>query len=231
MPTEVTDTSQFQFVELAGQLHESGMIAVLIIDDANDAVPVAKALQDGGVTAIELTLRTEAALESLSRIRSHCPEMIAGVGTVLSPEQVEQVKAAGASFGVAPGTNPRVVSAAIEQGLPFAPGICTPTDIEAAIECGCRLLKFFPAEPCGGLNYLRSIQAPYAHLGLQFIPLGGVSRHNMKNYLSESMVPCVGGSWVATREMIRDQNWKGITLNATEAMQIVKASREQGGSP
>jgi 2-dehydro-3-deoxyphosphogluconate aldolase/(4S)-4-hydroxy-2-oxoglutarate aldolase len=162
--------------QITPHLRRTGVIAVLMIDRADDAVPLARALLAGGVDCIELTLRTDAALESLRRIRAEVPEMTVGVGTILTPRQANDAKEAGASFGVAPGMNPRVVAEAQRIGLPFAPGICTPTDIELALEAGCKVLKFFPSEPCGGLPYLRSIVAPFAHLGVQFIPLGGVKR-------------------------------------------------------
>ncbi|MBN8603970.1 MAG: bifunctional 4-hydroxy-2-oxoglutarate aldolase/2-dehydro-3-deoxy-phosphogluconate aldolase, partial [Planctomycetes bacterium] len=164
--------------DLHKRLHSSGVIAVLIIDDANDAVPLARALHAGGVDCIELTLRTDSAIESVRRIAAEVPEVVVGVGTILTPQQADAAKDAGADFGVAPGTNARVIQRAIEIGLPFSPGVCTPTDIEMALELGCRVLKFFPSEPSGGLNYLKSAAAPYMHLGVKYIPLGGVSGKN-----------------------------------------------------
>ena len=186
-------------------IRQQKIIAVVVIDDAEDAVPLAAALMHGGISAIELTLRTPSAFESLQRIREHCPEMIAGLGTVISPGQVEQAAAAGAAFAVAPGLNPNVVRAAQEAGLPFAPGIATPSDIEAAVELGCKLLKFFPAEPSGGVAYLNSIAAPYAHLGIEYIPLGGLDVSNFTRYLAMKNVPAVGGSWIAPRNLIQNK--------------------------
>jgi 2-dehydro-3-deoxyphosphogluconate aldolase/(4S)-4-hydroxy-2-oxoglutarate aldolase len=201
------------------------VIAVLMIDDAADAVPVARALLAGGVDCIELTLRTPVAMESLHRIRAEVPEMVVGVGTILNVTQVNEVKAAGAAFGVAPGMNPRVVVEALRVGLPFSPGICTPTDIELAIEQGCRLLKFFPSEPSGGLAYLRTIAAPFAHLGVKYIPLGGVGAANAGQYLKEPSVHALGGSWLAPRDLIQRKDWNAITANAAEAAGIVKLVR------
>ncbi len=206
-------------------LYRTGVIAVLMIDDASDAVPVAQALLAGGVDCIELTLRTPAAMEALRRIRAEVPEMLVGIGTILTPQQAQEVQAAGAAFGVAPGMNPRVVAAAKEVGLPFAPGICTPTDIELAIEQGCKLLKFFPSEPCGGLAYLRTIAAPFAHLGVKYIPLGGVGANNAEQYLKEPSVHALGGSWLAPRDLIQRKDWAAITANAREASAIVKQVR------
>lgn len=215
--------------DLAQRIRTTGVIAVLMIDDAEDAVPVARALLDGGVDCMELTLRTPAAMEALRRIRAEVPAMTAGVGTILTPSQAQDVKAAGASFGVSPGINPRVVSAAVSIGLPFAPGVCTPSDIEVALEHGCTLLKFFPCEPSGGLNYLKSIAAPYAHLGVKFVPLGGIDASNAARYIREPLVHAIGGSWLAPRDAIARKDWATITSNAREAVRIIAEAR--GGQP
>ncbi len=211
--------------QLTQSLHRSGVIAVLMIDRADDAVPLARALLAGGVNTIELTLRTDAALESLRRIRAEVSEMTVGVGTILTPQQANDAKEAGASFGVAPGMNPRVVAEAVRIGLPFAPGVCTPTDIELALEAGCKVLKFFPSEPCGGLPYLRTISAPFMHLCVQFIPLGGVAPANAAQYLSEPSVLALGGSWLAPKDLIAKGDWAAITKLAREATDIVKQIR------
>lgn len=207
--------------DVYARLQRTGVVAVLVLDDVASAVPLTRALLAGGVDCMELTLRTPAALEALGRIVREVPEMLAGVGTVLTPGQVREVKAAGAAFGVAPGMNPTVVREAERAGLPFAPGVCTPSEIELALELGCRVLKLFPAEPSGGLAYLRSIAAPYAHLGVQYIPLGGVSAANAESYLREADVLALGGSWLAPRDLIRRQDWQAVTANAAEAASIV----------
>lgn len=211
--------------ELHERLYRAGVIAVLILDDVDAAVPVAKALVAGGVDAMELTLRTPVALECLRRIRREVPEMTAGVGTILTTGQVNEVVEAGAAFGVAPGMNPRTVAEAARLRLPFAPGICTPTDIELAVEAGCKLLKFFPAEPCGGLNYLRSISAPFAHLGVRYIPLGGVAQGNLETWLSEPVIHAVGGSWLAPKDLIQAGDWAAITARAAAARATVNKVR------
>jgi 2-dehydro-3-deoxyphosphogluconate aldolase / (4S)-4-hydroxy-2-oxoglutarate aldolase len=221
-PTFMNDSLPF---DLHSHLYQTGVIAVLMIDDADDAVPVAQALKAGGVDCLELTLRTPVAMEALRRIRREVPEMVVGVGTILTPQQASEVKAADAAFGVAPGMNPRVVAEAKRLGLPFAPGICTPTDIELALEQDCTLLKFFPSEPCGGLAYLRTIAAPFAHLGVKYIPLGGVGAANAEQYLREPAVHALGGSWLAPRELIQRKDWAVITANALEASAIVKRIR------
>ena len=166
-----------------------------------------------------------AALQCLRRIRDEVPEMTIGVGTILTPEQVNDAKDNGATFGVAPGMNPRVVAEAARIGLPFAPGVCTPSDIELAIEAGCRVLKFFPCEPCGGLPYLRTIAAPFMHLGVQFIPLGGVNAANAPTYLKEPSVLALGGSWLAPKDLIAKGDWAAITALASEITGIVKQVR------
>ncbi|MBL9130627.1 MAG: bifunctional 4-hydroxy-2-oxoglutarate aldolase/2-dehydro-3-deoxy-phosphogluconate aldolase [Verrucomicrobiaceae bacterium] len=211
--------------QITQHLRRTGVIAVLMIDRVDDAVPLARALLAGGVDCIELTLRTDAALESLRRITAEVPEMVVGVGTILTPKQANDALEAGACFGVAPGMNPRVVAEAARIGLPFAPGVCTPTDIELALEAGCKVLKFFPSEPSGGLIYLRSIVAPFAHLGVQFIPLGGVSAANAANYLKEPSVLALGGSWLAPKEIVAKGGWDVITALAREASGIVKQVR------
>jgi 2-dehydro-3-deoxyphosphogluconate aldolase/(4S)-4-hydroxy-2-oxoglutarate aldolase len=202
-----------------------GVIAVLVIDSADDAIPLAKALLAGGIDVMELTLRTEAAIPALKAIIKEVPEMLTGIGTILTPDQVTEVTEAGAAFGVAPGLNKRVVTRAQKLGLPFSPGILTPTDLEAAVELGCRELKFFPAEPAGGMKYLKNIATPYAHLGIKFIPLGGLTATNIDSYLSDPSIIAVGGSWIAKRDMINQKNWNQITKNAAEARQIIKNIR------
>lgn len=210
---------------LLSTIVSGGVIAVLVVDRKEDAVPVAKALQAGGITSLELTLRTAAGLEALREIKTHLPELLVGAGTVLTPDQVKQVKDAGADFAVAPGTNHRVMAAAEAAGIPFGPGIATPSDIEAALEHGGNLLKFFPAEPSGGLKYLKTATAPYAHLGLKYIPLGGLTEESMGAYLGEKSVAAIGGSWLAPRELIQAADWTEITARARRASDIVAKAR------
>ena len=210
---------------LVSRLEASGVLAVLILESVEAAVPVARALLAGGVDCVELTLRTPVAMEALRRIRAEVPEMMVGAGTILTVEQVREAKAAGAAFGVAPGMNPRVVTAAREAGLSFAPGVCTPTDIELALEQGCRVMKFFPAELSGGLAYLRAIGAPFAHLGVRFIPLGGLGATNAESYLREESVLALGGSWLATKAAIEGERWEDVSEQARLARELVKRVR------
>ena len=211
--------------KLIEQVSALGVVAVLTVDDPVDAVPLGKALLAGGVSAIELTLRTPRALESLKRIAAEVPEILIGAGTVLTPAQLQAVKDAGAKFAVAPGCNPSTLRAAKDLGLPFAPGICTPSDIEIAVEHGCKLLKYFPAETSGGLAHLSAMAAPYAHLKLRYIPLGGLTQTNMGDYLKSPLVAALGGSWIAKPDVIAKKDWAAITKAAADAVAGVKAAR------
>ena len=209
--------------ELIAKLEKARLAAVLTIENPDDAIPVARALLDGGVSVIELAFRTPQAAEAIRRVRENIPEMTIGAGTILSPKQIEEAVAAGAAFGVAPGCNPRTIRAAQVCGLPFAPGVATPTDIEIAVENHCNVLKFFPAEITGGLAHLNNITTPFAHLGLRYIPLGGINAGNLAMYLRSPLVTCVGGSWLAKPDVIQRQDWQAICRNAAEAMSIVRS--------
>lgn len=203
-------------------LSEARLVAVLVIDELESAVPVAEALLRGGVTAMELTLRTPVAFDAAAAIREACPEMRIGIGTILSPDQVVPALAAGAEFGVSPGVNPEVIRKAAEAGLPFGPGVMTPTDVDVAIREGCRLLKFFPAESSGGLKHLANLAAPFAHLGPKFLPLGGIHLGNLADWLGSDHVAAVGGSWLAPRDTILAKDWAKIEANAREAIAVVR---------
>ena len=202
-----------------------GVIAVLTVDDPVDAVPLAQALKTGGISAIELTLRTTHALEAIKRIRAELPDVLIGAGTVLNVNQLKEVQAAGALFAVAPGCNPSTLRAAQDLGLPFAPGVATPSDVEVALEHGCRLLKFFPAGTSGGLPHLTAMGAPFAHLGVKYIPLGGIVLEQLGDYLKSPHVAAVGGSWLAKPDVIKRKDWAEITAAAAAATKVVQAVR------
>ncbi len=214
--------------EIIQRMEKSAVVAGFSVDKAEHGVPLTKALLAGGIDTIELTLRTPAALEALKLICAEVPGMLIGVGTILTPETAVAVKEAGADFGVSPGMNPRVVRAAQGTGLPFAPGICTPSDLEGAIELGCRLVKFFPAEASGGVTYLRSMAAPYKHLGIRYFPLGGLNAENMMDYLKEDIIPCIGGSWIVKKDLVTNEDWDGIAARAAEVREIVKQGARHG---
>ncbi len=206
--------------KLAERLSQTQVVAVIVIEKVEDAVPMANALMKGGIDAIELTLRTPVAIEAMKKIVRELPEMSVGIGTVIEIEQVRIVHGEGANFAVAPGMNRKVLEEALGLGLSFAPGVATPSDIETALEYGCRLLKFFPAEPIGGLSYLRSMAAPYVHLGIRYIPLGGIKPANLKEYLEDPLIAAIGGSWIAPKDLINEKNWNMITTNSREAREI-----------
>lgn len=207
--------------DIITKIDEAGIIAVLVIDELKHALPLAKALLAGGVNSIELTLRTAAALDAAKLIKKELPEINLGFGTVLTVEQVKAVVDLGADFAVAPGCNPKVIAEAIKQGLSFAPGIMTPSDIEIAVEQGCRILKYFPAETSGGMNHLENMVAPYGYLDLKFIPLGGCNMHNAASYLKSPLITAIGGSWIAKRNMIQAEDWSAITANAKEITDLI----------
>ena len=215
--------------ELVAKIRKAPVIAVLVIDNAEDAVPLAKTLLRGGISIMELTLRTPAALDAAKRILSEVPEMVVGIGTILNTDQVKAAKELGAAFGVAPGLNKTVVTAAKECKLPFAPGVMTPSEVEAAYALNCTVMKLFPAESAGGVEYLKNINAPYAHLGIEYIPLGGLSQNNLESYLECPAVLGVGGSWLAPRKLIQEKAWDEILKNCEKASEtVIKAKRSRG---
>lgn len=217
---------QAMLPEIIKKIDDAGVIAVLVIDELKHAVPVAKALLKGGVDTIELTLRTPVAMDAARAIKSEVPEITLGFGTVLTTDQVKAVAKLDADFAVAPGCNPKIIEAARELGLSFAPGIMTPTDIEIAIEQGCRVLKYFPAESSGGMNHLANMVAPYQYLELKFIPLGGLSMANAASYLESPLITAIGGSWIAKRPLIQAENWDAITENAKEIRKLITEIRK-----
>ncbi len=191
-------------------LRRSKIVAVATVDHPDSAERLAEALLQGGIDFLELTLRTPSGLDCIRRVRASFPDLCVGAGTVLTPVQVQQAQDVGALFAVAPGMNPRVVDAARALGLPFAPGVYTPSDIELGLELGCPILKFFPAATQGTPVQFRTTVAPYLHLGVQFIPLGGLTAENAPAFLQERGVLALGGSWIASTERIRNGDWAAI---------------------
>jgi 2-dehydro-3-deoxyphosphogluconate aldolase/(4S)-4-hydroxy-2-oxoglutarate aldolase len=210
------------------ELAQKGIIAVIEIEREVDAVPTARALAAGGVTAIELALRTPAAEPSIALIAKEVPVIMIGIGTIIEAGQAARVKKQlGVYFGVSPGINPQIVKEAAVCGLPFAPGIATPSELELALSLGCRIVKFFPAEGMGGLSFLKSIDAPYKHLGVKYIPLGGISEDNLAAYASLPQILAVGGSWIAGKDLIKEGNWNEITRRAKAAKSIWDNTRKK----
>lgn len=196
-------------------LKSQPVMPVLIIESVEDAVPLAKALAAGGLKAIEVTLRTPCALEAIRAIAEQSPDTLVGAGTILTPEDYDAAVKAGAKFIVSPGATPALFATASKSGVPYLPGTSTASEIMTAREAGLRVVKFFPAEQSGGAPFLKAISSPIADM--KFCPTGGISLKNAGDYLSLPNVVCVGGSWVAPKDMVKAGDWAGITKLAAEA--------------
>lgn len=207
--------------QLLSLLDGQSVIPVLKIDDVANAVPLAQALAAGGLRAIEITLRTPAALEAIRRAAGEVEEAIVGAGTILNARQFNEAAAAGSKFIVSPGLTRELVAAADNSPVPLLPGAITPGEIMSAREAGLDFLKFFPAEQAGGSSFLKALASPIADV--KFCPTGGVTPGNAKDYLSLPNVVCVGGSWVAPDDMVREGKWEAITALAREASGLKKA--------
>jgi len=205
-----------------------GVIPVVEVDALADADALAETLLEAGLGVVEITFRTEAAADIIARIAGRHPDMLVGAGTVVSAENLDRAVQAGARFALAPGLSPRMLAAAAAAGLPYVPGAMTPSDLQAGIEHGLDTFKFFPAQPAGGLPFLRAISAPFALHGLRFIPTGGVSMANLAEWLREPAVATVGGTWIANRAAIRGGDWAGIGRNAAAAVQAARAAKQAG---
>jgi 2-dehydro-3-deoxyphosphogluconate aldolase/(4S)-4-hydroxy-2-oxoglutarate aldolase len=195
------------------------VVPVIIIDDARSAVPLARALVAGGLKAIEITLRTPAALDAIKAVSEEVEGAVAGAGTVLDGRQWDLAVKAGSRFIVSPGAGTSVLDAADQSDVPLLPGTATATEIMTVRDRGYSVMKFFPAEQAGGAPYLSALSSPLA--GIQFCPTGGISLKNAKDYLSLPNVICVGGSWVAPKAMVTEGNWDGITRLAREACELL----------
>ena len=196
------------------------IVPIVVLDDAEAAAPLAEALLAGGLDVMEITLRTAAALTAIRRIAAGYPEILLGAGTLLEPGQVMQARDAGAVFGLAPGLNPRVVAAAAHCDMLIAPGVMTPSEVEQAWAMGCKILKFFPAEAAGGIAMLKALAGPYAHLGVRFIPTGGISSRNLGDYLKVPLIAAVGGSWMVDKALVAAGRWDEITRLTREALAV-----------
>lgn len=198
------------------------IVPVIAIDSEEHAVPLADALIKGGLPLAEITFRTSAAAAVIHKIKMERPEILIGAGTILTLENLHSAIDAGAVFGVAPGLNPDIVLEAAKLSFPFIPGVITPSEIEKALSIGCRLLKFFPAGDAGGAKMIKSLSGPYSHTGVKFMPTGGVTVENIKDYLEIPAVAAVGGTWIAKREDISVGSWEKIEENCRQALQLVK---------
>lgn len=202
-----------------------GVVPVIAIDNSENALDLADALIAGGLPIAEITLRTPDALPAIELIARHRPEMIIGAGTVLDEQQSQAAKNAGAMFALAPGIDKDALAHAERIGLPFAPGIMTPSDLQLALRQNCKMVKFFPAQAAGGLALLKSMAGPYLHTGIGFNPTGGVTLDNMSEWLAYEPVRAVGGTWIASSADIEAGHWDRITENAVHAVEKARVAR------
>ena len=205
------------------QIQEIGIVPVVVLNDAKDAEPLAKALCDGGLACAEVTFRTAAAEESIRIMSEKFPDMLVGAGTVLTTEQVDRAAAAGAKFIVSPGLNPRIVKYCVDKGILITPGCANPSDIEQALEQGLAVVKFFPAEAAGGLKVIKAMAAPY--VGVKFMPTGGINQNNVREYLAYDRILACGGSWMVKSDLVDAGKFDEIEKLARECVDIVKESR------
>ena len=206
--------------DLIERIEATAVLPVIKIDNAKDAVPLAEALKKGGLPAAEVTFRTDAAEEAIKLIAENYPDFLIAAGTVLTPEQADKAMNAGASFIVSPGLNPKVVKHCKEKGYPVIPGVCTPSEVECALDLGLTYLKFFPAEAAGGVKMIKAMAAPYTKV--KFMPTGGVSVKNIADYLGCKAVFACGGSWMVPADKIANGEFEEITKLTKEAVELVK---------
>ena len=205
------------------QFKEYGVVPVVVLNDAKDALPLAKALVEGGLACAEVTFRTDAAEESIRLMSEAYPEMLVGAGTVLTIDQVNRAVKAGAKFIVSPGFDPEIVDYCLENNIPVFPGCVTPSEVAQAVKRGLKVVKFFPAEQAGGIAMIKAMAAPYTMV--KFMPTGGISTKNLADYLSCDKILCCGGSWMVKGDMIKAGEFDKICTMAKEAVAKVKEIR------
>ncbi len=208
---------------IAEQFYKYGVVPVVVLEEAKDALPLAKALVEGGLPCAEVTFRTEAAEESIRLMSEKYPEMLVGAGTVLTTKQVDRAAAAGAKFIVSPGFDPEIVDYCLEKKIPVFPGCITPSEVAQAVKRGLEVVKFFPAEQAGGVAMIKAMAAPYTMV--KFMPTGGISAKNLKDYLSFGKILCCGGSWMVKGDMIRNGEFDKIRELTKEAVELAASIR------
>ena len=208
---------------IAEQFYEYGVVPVVVLEEAKDALPLAKALVEGGLPCAEVTFRTDAAEESIRLMSEKYPEMLVGAGTVLTTKQVDRAAAAGAKFIVSPGFDPEIVDYCLEKKIPVFPGCITPSEVAQAVKRGLEVVKFFPAEQAGGVAMIKAMAAPYTMV--KFMPTGGISAKNLKDYLSFGKILCCGGSWMVKGDMIRNGEFDKIRELTKEAVELAASIR------
>lgn len=205
------------------QLETFGVVPVVVLEDAKDALPLADALTEGGLPCAEVTFRTQAAEESIQQMTQHYPDMLIGAGTVLTIDQVNRAVDAGAKFIVSPGFDPEIVDFCLGKNIPVFPGCITPSEVAQAVKRGLRIVKFFPAAQFGGVSTIQALAAPYTMV--KFMPTGGVNANNLKDYLACSKILCCGGSWMVNAGLIKEGKFEQILEMTKEAVALVKSIR------
>lgn len=208
---------------LEEQFYECAVVPVVVLNDAKDALPLADALIKGDLPCAEVTFRTDAAEESIRLMCEKYPEMLVGAGTVLTIDQVDRAVAAGAKFIVSPGFDPEIVDYCLEKGIAVFPGCITPSEVAQAVKRGLKVVKFFPAEQAGGVDMIKAMAAPYTTV--KFMPTGGISAKNLKDYLGCDKIICCGGSWMVKGDMIKNGEFDKIAEMTKEAVKLAKAIR------
>ena len=211
-------------MDVTTRLARAGVVPVVVLEHAKDAVSTAKAMAAGGIDVMEITFRTAAAADSIRAVSENCPEMLVGAGTVITLEQCKKAVASGARFIVAPGFDEEVVRWCVENNVPVTPGCVTPTEIMAAMKLGLKVVKFFPAGVYGGLSAMKALSGPFG--GIKFIPTGGVNAQNLAEYISAPFIHAVGGSWVCPKTDISAGNFEKITALCREAHATVTEARK-----
>lgn len=209
--------------DIMQEIYEIGIVPVVVLKNVKDAVPTAEALAKGGITAMEITMRTDAALDCIREVSSKCPDILVGAGTVITLDQCKAAIEAGAKFIVSPGTNKALIEYCISIGMPVLPGAVTPTEIMIGLELGLKVFKFFPADVYGGLKGMKALKGPFGNI--KFLPTGGVSGDNLQDYIKEPYIHAVGGSWVCKAADIEAGNWDKITELAAKATAVKKECR------
>ena len=205
------------------KVFETGIVPVVVLNKVEDSIPLACALLNGGINFMEITFRTECAAECISVISREVPDMIVGAGTVINVNQAKLAVENGAKFIVSPGLDEETVRWAIDNDIPVIPGTVTPTEIMKAVSLGLKVLKFFPADVYGGIKAIKALSAPFGQV--KFLPTGGVSESNLKEFIENKSVAAVGGSWVCKKEDIANHDWDKITILSANAIRIIKETR------
>ena len=210
--------------DITERFEKLGVVPVVVLEDAKDAVPLATALVEGGLPCAEVTFRTEAAEESIRLMTEQFPEMLVGAGTVLAVEQVDAAVGAGAKFIVSPGFDAEIVDYCLKNQIPVFPGCISPSEVAQAVKRGLKVVKFFPAEPAGGISMIKAMAAPYT--GLKFMPTGGINAKNLGEYLSSDKIVCCGGSWMVKGELVKNGEFNKIRQLTEEARRLVDSIRK-----